>query len=126
MFGLKWYITPCLSIYQSASFFGAMSSSSTTEVNEAGEEVVHVIFECGLLHEDMLLGGEQDEAEMEELGPRWRRSAYAAARTNHMLGFLPVSVLRVWFVHWVGIYDCQLLRRDFGLDVWLTDGLMFD
>jgi hypothetical protein len=98
-----------------------MPSSSTTEVNEAGERVVHVIFECELLHEDMLLRGEQDEAEMEELGPRWRRSASAAARTNHMLGFLPVSVLRVWFVHWVGIHDDQLLRRYLGRDAWLTD-----
>ena len=115
----------CFSIYQAASFFGAMPSSSSTdpvlgredddddddeEQDEAVEEVVHVIFDCDILHRDLLLGGEQDEAGEEVV--RWRRNASAAARTNHMLGFLPVSVLRVWFVHWVCIFDCGLLHRD--------------
>ena len=87
----------CLSIYQAASFFGAMPSSSSTdpvlgreddddddeEQDEAVEEVVHVIFDCDILHRDLLLGGEQDEAGEEVV--RWRRNASAAARTNHML-----------------------------------------
>lgn len=89
-----------LSIYQSASFFGAMPSSSST---------------------DPVLGREDDDdddpddAEQDEAGEEvvhWRRNAYAAATTRDMIGFLPVSVLRVWFFNWVCIFDCGLLHRD--------------
>jgi hypothetical protein len=86
----------CLSIYQAASFFGAMPSSSSTDPV--------------LGREDDDDDEEQDEAVEEVV--RWRRNASVGARTNHMLGWLPVSVLRVWFVHWVCIFDSGLLHRD--------------